>query len=410
MRWRMAAKIAAMNMPPRRIALVALVVLLLVGGGAWWWQGQARSVTEPGFAKPVASSPKQVARSLEPRLEADGLQLLADLQAAEAAMKPCETDMMALRKTRLEALAKDTDVDARLTHALMSAALGGGAGPDATSRLLADLAQSTPENPDVAWYQAMYCKKSSSVCDRQAAIDRYLVLEPDNMVGWLMALDEAGSEDEGAQQALLERAAYARFLDGRNGDSFIRLYEAMHDLPLPASCRPKASARLWTMLMKSGAAPTAADMAAMSAMAVVSAEVMPYRRVVEMCQPSSGSLPEERIDVCKRVLARLADDGTLLGQALGTQLMVSLTADSEDGSQWGERYRQSKWIWNAMSRDIRFDRETMMKRMTDGEVPAFQAELRARNKWPPPADWLPDDEHSRSLILTGKPPPEKNGK
>lgn len=399
-----------MKMPPQRTALVAIVVLLLVGGAAWWWfwQRQARPVAGPGVAQGVASLPKQAARAREPGLGAEGLQLLADLQAAEEAMKPCEADMMALRRARMQTLATDTDVDARLTHALMTVVLGGGGdGLERTSQLLEGLAVSAPRNPDVVWYHAMYCSKSFSKCDRRAAIDRYLALEPDNMSGWLMALEEAGSEDEVAQQVLLERAADARFHDGRNGDSFIRLYQAMHDLPLPASCQPKVPARLWTMLMKSAAPPTAADMAAMGAMAVVSAEALPYRRLLEICQPSGSPLPVERADACKRVFARMAEDGTLPGQSFGTRLMVVLTADSAEGPHWRERHRQHNWMWNSMSKDIRFDHDTMVKRMTDGEVATLREELRSRNQWPPPPDWLPEDEHARSLILTGRLPGQK---
>ena len=40
------------------------------------------------------------------------------------------------------------------------------------------------------------------------------------------------------------------------------------------------------------------------------------------------------------------------------------------------------------------------------EVDSLRAVLEARNRWPPPADWLPDDERARSLILIGRPPPE----
>ena len=41
------------------------------------------------------------------------------------------------------------------------------------------------------------------------------------------------------------------------------------------------------------------------------------------------------------------------------------------------------------------------------EVNALQAVLEATGRWPPPPDWLPSDEHERSLILTGHPPAKK---
>ena len=48
----------------------------------------------------------------------------------------------------------------------------------------------------------------------------------------------------------------------------------------------------------------------------------------------------------------------------------------------------------------------LVRRMIEGEVPAMQAELEAHGRWPAPAGWLPDNERARSLIQTGRPPPD----
>ena len=40
------------------------------------------------------------------------------------------------------------------------------------------------------------------------------------------------------------------------------------------------------------------------------------------------------------------------------------------------------------------------------EMGAMQRALEAQGLWPAPAGWLPRDERARSLIQTGRPPPD----
>ena len=111
--------------------------------------------------------------------------------------------------------------------------LGEGTPPASTASLLEAVAAAAPNDAEIAWYRATHCPKDSD-CDRELAIGRLLELEPDNLDGWLMALDAASQRREGeaALQALLERAARATYYDSRTGETFLRLYRAMHDLPL----------------------------------------------------------------------------------------------------------------------------------------------------------------------------------
>ncbi len=102
----------------------------------------------------------------------------------------------------------------------------------------------------------------------------------------------------------------------------------------------------------------------------------------------------------------MADGETLIELAVSLDAMVRLTADAPDAAQWRERYRQNRWLVQQQS-DIAFHALLRPEDYADGEVPALQAMLEAVDRWPPPADWLPEDEDSRSLILTGRPPAEK---
>ena len=65
-----------------------------------------------------------------------------------------------------------------------------------------------------------------------------------------------------------------------------------------------------------------------------------------------------------------------------------------------------QWLQAAHASNRQFDVESLVRRMIEGEVPAMQAELEAHGRWPAPAGWLPDNERARSLIQTGRPPPD----
>jgi len=393
-----------MNLPPHRIALVTLILLLLASVAMWWWAHRLLPASQLTPASPELAPLREQAPATRaaPRLTAR-----IELARLEASFKQCGLDMTEQRMRRWQALGTSTDTESRLTHALMAASLDEVGQQTTTSSLLDALAKAVPDDAEVAWYRANNCPKNRS-CDREQAIARVLELEPDNLAGWLLALNEAVNRnaEEASVQELLARAGEAKYYDTRDGESFVRIYQAIKDIPLPESCRSDAQQRAWEMYTKSKTGQMSADMAAISAMAVVSAEISPTNGVARMCQQQDDQqLAPSRVKGCKAILAKLVDANSFIDQMIGIRFMINLT-QGEEGALWRERYRRLQWLQQENSRDISFNRDAMLRRMTDGEIPAMRSKSLSAGRWPPPANWLPHDAHARSLIQTGRPPPK----
>ena len=391
---------------PKHIAPWAALLLLVVVA-TWLWHGRVKPAD-------VALVPRREAtpasrNTLSPRTDAQAHFSPADIARMEGEMKACEADMAVLRRQRWEALGAQRDVESRLTHALMAGTLGEGVSQAPASTLLDALVVATPDDVDVAWYRASYCSKDSG-CDREQAIGHLLELEPGNLDGWLMALSEASqrNQDEPALQALLERAAQADYYDPRTGETFSRLYQAMRDIPLPKSCGTPAVAQAWSLVAKSKEGPTAAEMAAMWAVSVSFAEIKAYSPIHAMCRSQDAPLVPQRAAACRPILTKLAEGDDLLDRIIGVGSMIGLTAGTPEGLRWRERYRNLQWMLADQSYELRLDHDEIVQRMTEGEATARERTLRAQDRWPAPEGWLPDDEHARSLIQTGRKPPESS--
>lgn len=395
-----------MKTPPHRIAVVALVLLVLAGMGAGWWEHRL-----PPAAQPTSGMPE-----LAPQREQTSKTQAEQLEAARTHAPPvqdsgrqCELDMAKQRRQRWQVLGGKTDAESRLTQALMTPTLDGAAQQVTTMSLLDALAEVAPEDADIAWYRASNCPKYRH-CDREQAIGRVLELEPDNLAGWLWALNEAVNRnaDEASLQEILARAGEAKHYDMRDGESFVRIYQAIKDIPLPTSCRSESQQRFWKSYAGSEVSQMSADMAAITAMAVTMAEISPLNGVRRICQQEGDrELAPSRVKSCKAISAKLADGSSLIDQFVGLRIMISLT-QGEEAAPWRERYRRVRWLHQESREEGNsFNRDAFLRRMTEGEIATMRRQLQARKRWPPPANWLPDDEAARSQIQTGRTPPPK---
>ena len=402
-----------MKTPPHRIAAIAIVLFAVLGASAWWWQGRHQAPQLP----PLSGKSESTAAARSSNDQVDALPKPGGVaEIARDAEQRCEQDTKVAHMRLFEELGKRDDQDAMLARALIAPMLHPGkddaaASPQHTrSALLAAAVAAHPDDADVAWHQAMHCVPDEG-CERGAAIDRLLELEPGNLAGWMLALSEArDAGDETAVQATMAAAAKASYYDPRTRATFLRLQDAFADVPIPPSCTTPAFRREWAEMMKSDVPPTSADLAMVTAIAVVSAEMLAYSPLRDVCLNRDGVVqPKSRIESCRSVVANIADGDNLIDLMIGESMMVELTAGTTEGARWRERYRQSSWLYGQYA-NLQHDLASARRRWIEGEVPTIRKELSAKHLWPAPLDWPPDDERARSLILTGRLPPEEKPK
>ena len=411
MRWRMAAKIAAMNMPPQRIAVVALLLLTLAGGGMWWWrlqpivsdaQAPVRSAAHEkarafGSSRP-ASPPSALDRNPAGKACIVAMMASFNARARELALRPDAASQMAyaLAVPFPESFEVDRDDQAEYTRRWEQRQAE-------ARRALLRAARLAPEDPDVLWLAATQCGNAEECRAVQASL---LAAEPDNMAVWMREMEWARMrKDPDAVARAIEAAATARRLDTHVGAAHEAMLDAYGDVPLPVEC-PTAPARAAMRAMtRLDRDLDVADHALMLATLGLSKPASNHFRLA--CLPGLGKaeVAGSRAN-CLRISERLAGEGDLVERAVALDILVQLNVETPDAARWRERYRQFRWLM-AKSREPEVWKLMQPEDYSLEDVNALQAVLEATGRWPPPPDWLPSDEHERSMILTGRPPPKE---
>jgi hypothetical protein len=258
----------------------------------------------------------------------------------------------------------------------------------------------------VAWLEAIGCIDIEA-CD--ASVARLQQLEPDNAAAWLLALElqataQTSAREAESQLALLKQAARASRYDDHLADASRETLRALQPVHWPPLDRHGETA-VREMLQLPESVSGSALRPALMATYATAMDIPPYRATDEACAPDTALRPgSDRLGSCRAVMSLMADGDSLIAQVLGTTRMVRLTPDGPEAAHWRERLRQSHWLraqWPkigspALSYAIR----------EQGEVPAVRAELERRGLALPPAGWLPEQPRARSLILTGRLPPD----
>jgi hypothetical protein len=281
------------------------------------------------------------------------------------------------------------------------------ASPDpgiSASRALQTARQRWPEHLDLAWINLLYCHAGVG-CDRTTALRHVAALDPQNAAAWFNIMQDASlRKDEVAFDQALQRAADARFYDARLGTVFLHVRPTLARLPLPASCRSPRLERELESELGLGRAPTAADHADIAALGLEHAIAMPAYTTLSACKTGSLHLTDRRRMNCVSLLGMIAEGDTLLEQQIGLSYLLRLMADGDSQTNaLRERYRRVLWLSTNSVRYMQpLPRDYGMRMWSDGEVSLLRSLAIARGEWPPPADWLPESEEQRALILGGR--------
>lgn len=406
-----------MNGIPRRAMLLTILLLIVYGIVVWtrpslWPSAEpnpelaipARLATSPLAGTAPAQRPRKTinafhasAAETDPADEARGARCVEEQRRQWLAYR----DQLNMQ---------DDSPDKAIAHAFVTLLLSfASSNPNPNSDAGAGAAQEFraarerwPASLELAWFSMQHCVESRD-CDRNAEWRHLRRLDQDNAAVWILAMQFAlQRKDEIAYEQALRRAADARFYDLRIGTTFLQVHRLLLSVPVPASCQsPESAAELQRTF---GRPPRAEDWAGVQANAIEFAVGLPAFATLSRCKDAEMSTSRRRD--CRTLLSRVAQGDTLLEQALAMGLLVQLVGDGPEHAQLRERYRRLQWLVSVMPR-LRLSDDYATRMWAEGEVATLQSLATAQGLWPPPPHWLPTDARSRTLIQTGRVPPEQ---
>lgn len=286
-----------------------------------------------------------------------------------------------------------TTPQADITQALVRTAADGGT----TSQLAFEqLLHRWPQDVGVAWTAWEHCLPSQA-CNREARARHLVAVDTPNGAAWLALMDSLGRTGVSPEQEYaLARAADAPDFDLRRGRTYVLLYPAFAELGPSEQCWNLIAPGLQEM---TGTLMTPSDIADMKAHGWELAVTSPGAALARACSRHEGApWSASRRKDCIAVASRMAELPTLTDQLIGVRLLVDLLDDGDAARLRREHYRRLRWLMDNLPL-LKFPAGSGARIWAQGEVSFHVAQLRERNLWPPPPDWLPQDEHSRRLIL-----------
>lgn len=330
-----------------------------------------------------------------------------------ALMEQCNEALAAVFRERNQQLADRQDAASQLAYALTSP-MAEDDGPateegiergmarqqEQRQRAFARARSLDPTHPDIAWLAVEKCFDEVKCVEVQHAL---LQAEPDNAAAWLRAMTWARArKDDAAMEEAFKRAAAAPRYDTHRGSALLAVMEGYVGLQTPPACMDSRLQNWVHKQMPAGRLLDASLFVEIMALAGEHASPLVGSELSTYCTAEDGeTLPADRQHGCVRIYTGMAGSDSALEQMIATRQLIGMLRDSPEGPALRERYRGLQWLFEEQRRDWK-----QFGMDSDG-VEAMQETLAKAGRWPPPADWLPKEERARSLILTGRPPPEK---
>ena len=269
-----------------------------------------------------------------------------------------------------------------------------------------------PDDRLVAWLEVVACPglgvASDSGCEPEAALARLQQLDAGNAAAWLQGLGSASPESKEFEQLLAKAAASSRY-EIPFGATGRLLTEVLGQVDAPPPS-PRIAAAMGQDFGL-GRPATRRDLDGSVAMAVSSAAPLSAMAVLSRACPGDGdAVTAPRRARCIAIHTLMSVEPTALSQAMALTKLVLFTADQPEGAGWRERLREHHWVWDNASALMRqgVPQDYLATVWRDGELVAVKGLLQAAGMpLTPPAGWLPDNEHRRSLVTTGREPPRE---
>ena len=383
----------------RRIAWAALCVLVfsLLAWLVWHWRQWPDPVSHEATKNPDRPVDAPLSPIARDRPGAAAAAAVADSgPPRHPADIRCERD----RRAQYSALYRATDPKASPGHAVLRMLLAFALDLShrdrvAAQRELDDALGRWPKDVELAWLAYQGCGKDAG-CDLDARLAHLQQVDADNLFAWLPSLTAAHQAgDDAAFAQAVHRAAQASLYDPRWGSVAVRLRPALQSMPLPAVCR--ASPGLRELAVTTGRPVDVALHADAHSLALEFAVATPAVTGVTHCWRSDSPLPDAVLRNCRRILARLAEGETMLERSIGLPGSIRMAPDAASREVWRARYRELRWL-QALGPEIDRIDGFLWRTFAEGEIAVLERHARGTGRWPPPSDWLPDDEIGRELL------------
>lgn len=266
------------------------------------------------------------------------------------------------------------------------------------------IAQS-PDDPDIAWIEAMDCGFLEVACDSENAITRLKRLEPKNLAVYLLAFDRADKAGDKAQQKNeLLAMANSGYSDIHYFSTAELYYEALRGWhpPLPLSAadiygddidqKPIADAELRKIV------------AAGISMAM---GLPPINQLSTHCK--SGKLPADELLACQKIASLMVRDKTLLMHSIGLRIGAAVFKQEPEATHWRRALRTYFWQLSGdhPNRGKQYSEREYFNVWPNIDELAQQKQRLLHKGIPltPPDTWMPESEEIRKLL---KAPPQQN--
>ena len=285
---------------------------------------------------------------------------------------------------RAAQLGGSADARDRAVHALSLGVRTDEAGEQQQARALARLVVAAPQDRWIAWLHVQACHAPS--CDRQAAVQGVLRLDPDNALSWMLAVDEEKRRGDLVQaDRLLERAARAPNMEMYWEYTARQATQRLGAIAWPPVCRPVAAGIGETLALDRPA--TSEDLVISQAVNFAGLQMPPLTSTLGLCPPRKP-IAAHRLPACRALFIRMAGNSTLLFQVIGVRGMDTHARTAADRAYWRERRRNLAWLSQESPGLVNTPAHQHLL-WEQGEVPTLIATLEAAGRWPAPAGWLP---------------------
>lgn len=255
------------------------------------------------------------------------------------------------------------------------------------------------QDAELTWFEATNCGAFAKVCNSEEATQRLIQLEPNNILAYLPAFNEAvAAKDDTARLELMKKMSEATDSDMHYFSGGGLFYEGLRNWQAPITYTAE---EIFGEGLKNKSPITQKEARMVPAMGFAIALVLPnVQNLMSECK--LPEISELQRSYCQKIAQTLSRDKTLLIKHIALRIGLRMFNKEPDASKWRELFRQNKWQHSSLnyqsSPDL--DREMLFadwKNLDENNL--HEKRLLANGvSLIPPTNWQPDDEEYRKIV------------